>query len=243
MGGWYLVITEEMRAAGLAGNRLLVFACIAGYSRDGQGAFFGSIDYVSEVCGLSRRTAIRTLQELESEGFISSKKRAGSSTLYAITDKVRGCQNGTGAKMTRVPNLHGGCAKMAPNNKIINNNSLISIKEENKKEEKEGGRFIPPTIGEVEDYAAAKGYTISAEAFVSYYTANGWKVGRNAMKDWRAAVRTWAIRESRESRESREEVRVVKASAPRRPESSYAKMQALLNQTNAEIAEWEGASR
>ena len=32
---------------------------------------------------------------------------------------------------------------------------------------------------------------MDAERFVDYYTANGWKVGKNPMKDWKAAVRNW----------------------------------------------------
>jgi len=52
-------------------------------------------------------------------------------------------------------------------------------------------RFIPPTIDEVRAYCAEKGYTVDADRFVDYYTSNGWKVGKNPMKDWKAAVRTW----------------------------------------------------
>ena len=32
---------------------------------------------------------------------------------------------------------------------------------------------------------------MDAERFVDYYTSNGWMVGKNKMKDWKAAVRTW----------------------------------------------------
>ena len=63
---------------------------------------------------------------------------------------------------------------------------------------KGGKRFAPPARDEVSayalEYAAQKGLDpggFDAERFVDYYTANGWKVGRNAMRDWRAAVRDW----------------------------------------------------
>lgn len=52
-------------------------------------------------------------------------------------------------------------------------------------------RFSPPTVKEVRAYCAEKGYTLDADRFVDYYTSNGWKVGKNPMKDWKAAVRTW----------------------------------------------------
>lgn len=52
-------------------------------------------------------------------------------------------------------------------------------------------RFVPPTADEVKAYCAEKGYALDADRFVDYYTSNGWKVGKNHMKDWKAAVRSW----------------------------------------------------
>ena len=52
-------------------------------------------------------------------------------------------------------------------------------------------RFTPPTVDEVKAYCAEKGYAVDPSRFVDYYTSNGWKVGKNPMKDWKAAVRTW----------------------------------------------------
>jgi len=58
-----------------------------------------------------------------------------------------------------------------------------------------GHRFTPPTADDLRAHIAEKHYTFTPEAFLAYYTANGWKVGRNAMKDWRAACVTWQGRE------------------------------------------------
>ena len=51
--------------------------------------------------------------------------------------------------------------------------------------------FRPPTVEEVREYCQSRGNRISAERFVDHYSANGWKVGKNPMKDWKAAVRNW----------------------------------------------------
>jgi len=48
-----------------------------------------------------------------------------------------------------------------------------------------------PTAQDVADYVATREVKIDPQRFVDHYTANGWKVGRNSMKDWKAAVRTW----------------------------------------------------
>lgn len=52
-------------------------------------------------------------------------------------------------------------------------------------------RFTAPTLEEVKEYCSERKNGVDAERFVNYYTANGWKVGKNPMKDWKAAVRTW----------------------------------------------------
>ena len=52
-------------------------------------------------------------------------------------------------------------------------------------------RFTPPSIDEVIAYASERGFTNQAERFHDYYTGNGWRVGKNPMKDWRAAFRNW----------------------------------------------------
>lgn len=62
-------------------------------------------------------------------------------------------------------------------------------------------RFTPPTYEEVENYCIENNYTVNAERFVDFYEAKGWLIGKNKMKDWKAAVRTW----ERKQKEQREE--------------------------------------
>ena len=53
-------------------------------------------------------------------------------------------------------------------------------------------RFEKPSVKEIEAYCKDAGYEVDAQQFADYYEANGWRVGRNPMKDWRATVRNWA---------------------------------------------------
>jgi uncharacterized protein YdaU (DUF1376 family) len=48
-----------------------------------------------------------------------------------------------------------------------------------------------PSVSDVAAYVETREIKINPQSFVDYYSANGWKVGRNSMKDWKAAVRTW----------------------------------------------------
>ena len=57
-------------------------------------------------------------------------------------------------------------------------------------------RFTPPTLAEVRAYCQERMNNVDASRFVDYYASNGWKVGKNPMKDWRAAVRTWEKNDS-----------------------------------------------
>lgn len=52
-------------------------------------------------------------------------------------------------------------------------------------------RFAPPTLEEVTAYCRERNNGIDPQHFVDYYQSNGWKVGRNPMKDWKATVRRW----------------------------------------------------
>ena len=51
--------------------------------------------------------------------------------------------------------------------------------------------FVKPTVDEVRAYCLERNNGIDAETFISFYESKGWMIGKNKMKDWKAAVRTW----------------------------------------------------
>ena len=74
------------------------------------------------------------------------------------------------------------------------------IEPEKKRENREKKpRFSPPSLSEIKAYCQERvrdGHpAVNPEKFRDYYEANGWKVGKNPMKDWKAAVRNWEQRE------------------------------------------------
>ena len=78
---------------------------------------------------------------------------------------------------------------------VTNCNTEIEIEKEKEleksKRESKSKRFTPPTLEEVQAYCAERNNNIDPQHFLDYYTSNGWLVGKNKMKDWKAAVRTW----------------------------------------------------
>ena len=70
------------------------------------------------------------------------------------------------------------------NDNVLKENTLKGVKEK---------RFAPPTPENVRGYCREMGYTnVDAERFVDFYAAKDWMIGKNRMKDWKAAVRNWA---------------------------------------------------
>jgi hypothetical protein len=64
---------------------------------------------------------------------------------------------------------------------------------------KKAKRFSPPTREDVEAYCRERKNNVNADRFIDFYASKGWMVGKNPMKDWKAAVRTWEQREKGDS--------------------------------------------
>jgi hypothetical protein len=89
--------------------------------------------------------------------------------------RVAKSRNGNGGSVTNV--TPGALQKPLP---------------EKRREDESNKRMAKPSVDEISEY----GKTLDppfrkAEAFVAFYESNGWKVGKNPMKDWKAAIRTW----------------------------------------------------
>ena len=77
-------------------------------------------------------------------------------------------------------------------------------------------KFSPPTVEDVAAYCRERGNGVDAERFCAYYQANGWKVGRNPMKDWKAAVRTWE-RDDSQPKVNRAQPKCYMPGMPKKP--------------------------
>jgi len=110
--------------------------------------------------------------------------------------------NGFSEKQTKAKKANGFSEKQTkakkPDNDNVNDNDNDKEKENapTEHERKSAPRFIPPTAEQVRDYCKERNNSVNAEQFVDFYTSKGWKVGKETMKDWKAAVRTWEKREN-----------------------------------------------
>lgn len=91
-----------------------------------------------------------------------------------------------------------------------------------------GGKiFQKPTLEEVAAYCKERNNGVDPQAWIDYYTSNGWKVGRNCMKDWKAAVRTWERNEIGNSGNGRKGQQTGAATGGLKPVSGSTSKRAL----------------
>ena len=115
---WHFTITNEMRELGLKGNELLVYAIVNGYSANHQGCFYGSIDYICDLTGMSYRTAQSILRDLTDRGLLIKVAQWGNDNnrtcFYEVSAKISDINEGCRQKL---PSMS---AEIADNNKSYN---------------------------------------------------------------------------------------------------------------------------
>lgn len=117
-------------------------------------------------------------------------------------------------------------------NQTPNVNVDVNVNENIKESEEKKPRFYPPTLEELKKYIADNKYNVDPERFIDYYTANGWTVGKNRMKDWKAAVRNWDRSQKSGGRMRQESTAKTKFSNFEQRSYDYAALESALGGTN-----------
>lgn len=97
----------------------------------------------------------------------------------------------TDAKQVQANLANATYAKHTQTNVADNEYDNGNVNDKDKKSISRTSRFTPPTEFEVRAYCKEKGYSVDATRFIDFYVSKGWMVGKNKMKDWKAAVRNW----------------------------------------------------
>lgn len=171
--------------------------------------------FVSELTGLSVGVSGRAWEALAQHGWLD-RSEDGKMLIHDWVDvaggylrkKYEGKEGTPGhVKLTTIWALHGlvyGAPRGLPTGNRPETDRKPTVDKTRLDENRpstEGtarGRppaFAPPTLAEVLAYCqerrALGKKAVDAEKWFNHYTANGWMVGRNKMKNWRAAVHTW----------------------------------------------------
>ena len=191
--GW--MVTE----LGLKGNSLLIYAIIYGFSQEEGQQFTGSLQYLADWTNSTRRGVLKNLQDLVNAGLIEKENIVTNGVKFCayrrtkFTGGVEQSSPGCGTEFTE------GVEQSSPNNLLDNPINNLTNKKNMPGKPAPRSTFAKPTLDEVSAYCEERQRTkgtekrnaVDPERFFAYYESNGWKVGRNAMKDWKAAIRTW----------------------------------------------------
>jgi rhodanese-related sulfurtransferase len=79
-----------------------------------------------------------------------------------------------------------------PSKNIFTDNTNVNIPNNNITYNNK--RFKKPTIDEIVLYCVNRNSSVQAAEFYDFYESKNWYIGKNKMKDWKAAVRTWERR-------------------------------------------------
>lgn len=155
--------------------------------------FSDDSDFFYSVSLIQRLKPLEQLRESRRKAGIKSgeARRAKAGVKANVSDK-KGEVNDSVVGMQQVCNKLGKCkvegstADSKTGEDVINVGNILKTKQL---------RFVPPTIQELEKYCSESKLKINAGSFLDYYQSKGWLVGRNKMKDWKAAVRNWYRRD------------------------------------------------
>ena len=182
-----------------------------------------SLANLAEETGLTLQQTRTALKKLEKNGELSIKS-TNKFTLITV-------ENYTEYQCTKDESNNQITNEQQSNNNQITTNKKVKKDKESKesKESKEyiytpqppqrgrrareGERFRPPTLEEVQAYCDEQKNGVNAERFVSFYKSKNWYIGKNKMKNWQEAVNTWGTRK--------------KENLPKKPELSEETREAL----------------
>lgn len=113
-------------------------------------------------------------------------------------------------------------------------------KAEAEKPRQKSRRFTPPTLDEAANYFKERGCLVESEVekFMDFYEMKGWMVGKNKMKDWKAAVRNWLKGKGNEA--NQQQTNAISHSAASRVNSALEKQRAEFYSSPEALGDYDG---
>lgn len=180
--------------------RLFIYCLLKANWKDGRfkgmiipkGSFVSSIPKMSDETSLTIREIRTAISHLKSTGEVTCKSYAK----YTVFTVKNYCEYQTSDMQND---------RQSTGNRQTNDMLTTTIEEYKeikniKKEDPKGSKkkfFEPPSVDDVRAYCQERKNSVDPQKFVDFYSSKGWMIGKNKMRDWKAAVRTWERAERR----------------------------------------------
>jgi len=149
---------------------------------------------IMEKTGLSGQAVCDAIDRLDKAGVLVVERRGnGKPNHYRTSQQIRPVKE---LDRSNLDATGGQGFRPEPVNKV-DHKRKDQFKRLKYIPKKTSAKFIKPSPGEVTEYAQSIGFVLDGQHFVDHYTARGWLLGQNKMKDWQAAVRTWKNNEAK----------------------------------------------
>ena len=204
---YYAIIPANVRYdKELKPNAKLLYGEITALANE-NGFCWATNNYFAELYEVAKETISRWIKQLADKGYIDVEmiydgKELKERRIYisknqrVLTEKSKPLDENINRGIDKIINRgidkiinRGIDEKVKENNTSMNNTSMNNTINNNCV--KKAKAFHKPTLDEVRSYCSERENNVDPERFIDYYESNGWRVGKNPMKDWRAAIRTW----------------------------------------------------
>lgn len=191
--GYYAIIPASVRYdKRLPANAKLLYGELTALSND-KGYCWAGNDYFAGLYEVSRTSVSKWVSALRDAGYIQIQLEYAEGTKQILHRYIRIVNDPIEEK------LHTSIRKVKDpiEEKLIVNNTVNTTSNNTMNK----GRFTPPTLTEVIDQCNFSGAGIDPQGFIDFYESKGWMIGKNKMKCWKSAMRTWARKDRERNRE------------------------------------------
>ena len=164
----------------------MVLVVLAHYLNNKTGQCNPSLVRLAKDSGMCKRSVIRAIKELEEKKLIVPVRQKQG--LINASNQYSLALNSVTQSLGVVTDSHKGSVTQSPKQGIEQRNKNKEVEQG----KKDAPKFQKPTADEISAFCLDSDIAIDVQHFIDYYESNGWRVGRNPMKNWQATVRNWA---------------------------------------------------
>ena len=191
--GYYAIIPASVRYdKSLTPNAKLLYGEITALCNE-KGYCWAGNDYFAGLYDVSKTSISKWISALRDSGYINIQLEYAEGTKQILHRYIRLVKDPIEDKL----NTPLTKVKDPIEDKLIVNNTVNTTTNNTMNK----GRFTPPTLTEVIEQCNKTGANIDPQGFIDFYESKGWMIGRNKMKCWKSAIRTWTRKEREKQKE------------------------------------------